>query len=182
MRRMVAAAVAALLLPGLVGCGGDDAPEASPAPKTSSSTTAASAPTLPAEARGSGPKAAEAFVRHYVDLINHGLDSLNGTPLKAASTSDCQACLYFIEAFDTTKQRAGRYEGGEWTIARLERMPRTADGDFNIRAWLDIAGGRVIQEGPRDVATFSPQQTAYNFIVVQNPSGLAVKRIAGVSQ
>ncbi len=71
MRHLVAAAVAALLLPTLGGCAGDEAPEASPATSASSTSTSAAVPTLPAAATGTGPKAAEAFVRHYVDLINH---------------------------------------------------------------------------------------------------------------
>jgi hypothetical protein len=181
--RYAAALAAGGLLLSTAGCSGEAAPQGSPAPSASSSASAsASVPTIPAAARGTGPKAAEAFVRHYVDLINHATATLHGSPLRRVSTSDCEACEYFVEALATTKERAGRYEGGKWTVKELDQYPRTADGDFNVRAQLIIERGRVIQESPRDVATFARQEAVYNFILVRRPEGLLVKRIAGVTQ
>ncbi len=75
---------------GLAGCSDDPAPSGSPQPTASSSATpSASVPTLPEAAKGDGPKAAEAFVRHYVDLINYGLATLDSRPLAEASTEEC---------------------------------------------------------------------------------------------
>jgi hypothetical protein len=77
--RAVAAAVSIVAAVGvLVGC--DDSSADDPAdsglPSESETTkssppqpTGRTPPTLPAEAEGTSPKAANAFVRHYVDLI-----------------------------------------------------------------------------------------------------------------
>ena len=75
MRQYVVVAATALLL-SLTACS-EDAPKASPAPTSPTTSASPSAPALPLAAQGKGPKAAEAFVRHYVDLINYGLRTLD---------------------------------------------------------------------------------------------------------
>jgi hypothetical protein len=182
-RVVVFLAAGGLLLPGLAACS-DDAPEASPAPSASASASesAPAAPELPAAAKGDGPKAAEAFVRHYVDLINHALETLDHRPLALASTTGCEACQYFTTALRTTKNRNGHYEGGHWRVLALEDYPHGADGEYNIRARVRIEAERVIHRQPRDVARFPQRESIYNFIVRERGQALQVSRIIGVEQ
>ena len=71
-RTVLAGAVTPLVLV-LAGCGSDN-PKPAP-PETSSASPSASpsvvAPTMPAEAKGTGPEAAKAFVRHYIASLNY---------------------------------------------------------------------------------------------------------------
>ena len=72
LRRSAFGALALTLALGAAGCSDEAAPSGSPVPSDSSSATpSASVPALPDAARGRSPEAAEAFVRHYVDLINY---------------------------------------------------------------------------------------------------------------
>ncbi len=72
-RRTVLAGVLIPLAFVLAGCGADNpkpSPPASTSPSASpSASVSASAPTMPAEAKGTGPEAAKAFVRHYLDDV-----------------------------------------------------------------------------------------------------------------
>lgn len=181
--RSAAAGLALALALGAVGCSDDAPPAGSPVPSDSSSATAtASVPALPAEARGRGPKAAEAFVRHYVDLINYGLRTLDSEPLAAASSEDCEACDYFIDALAATKQRDGRYVGGTWTIEDLRQYPHGPEAEVNIRAIVTLAREKVIQNDPRKVARLPERRTAYSFILTTGNAGFSVKDIIGVAQ
>jgi len=71
MRRFVVGAALVLLV---AGCGGD--PKADPSPSTSpapsiSSTPTPSPPTLPDAAKANTKAGAIAFVKYYVELVNH---------------------------------------------------------------------------------------------------------------
>ena len=66
-RTVLAGAVTPLVLL-LASCGSDNPKPSPPASSTASPSASASvvAPTMPAEAKGTGPEAAKAFVRHYL--------------------------------------------------------------------------------------------------------------------
>jgi hypothetical protein len=69
------------------------AESAPPTPTASASpTTRTSAPPkLPAAARGTGDKAAIAFVRYVIDVLNYSAETLDVTSLRAISSSGCTA-------------------------------------------------------------------------------------------
>lgn len=183
LRRSACGALALTLALGVAGCSDEDAPSGSPVPSDSSSATpSASVPALPDAARGRSPEAAEAFVRHYVDLINYGLRTLDSEPLRETSAPGCEACDYFIEAIDTTRERSGRYEGGGWSATGLEQLPHGPEDEFNVRALVEIEAGRVVQSSPRDIARFDEERTVYNFIVSQSQSEFRMKAISGIAQ
>jgi hypothetical protein len=182
MRARVGVVAAAVTAAVLAGCGGSDAPEGSPAPSAATSSAAPSAPPLPAAAEGQGPRAAEAFVRHYVDLINHGLETLDERGLAQASAEGCAACQYFIEALKTTRERQGYYEGGDWKIVELTRYPHGVEGEHNVRAQVEISAEKVVHRNPRDVAQIPERRTVYNFIVAQRDGAFFVTRIIGIDE
>jgi len=161
--------VAALVLgvPALTACS-DDPPSGSPPPSTSSSPSASSPtatssptgpPTLPASARGTTPEAAEAFVRHYVDLINYGLETLDSEPLRASSNPDCDACRNLVEALDLTERAAGSHSGGRWTLSDLTVVPETARGLSQVRAVVGISRDRIVFTKPAKKAAVVPAKT-----------------------
>jgi len=93
----------------LSGCSGD---EPAPAPTTSASATAEATPTqsapptapaiqppptLPPEATTQDAAGAEAFVRHWFDLVNYGYNTGDTDPLQAASSSLCIECDSYVE-------------------------------------------------------------------------------------
>jgi hypothetical protein len=181
MRARVGVVVAAVSAAVLAGCGGSDAPEGSPAPSAATSSAAPSAPALPAAAEGQGPRAAEAFVRHYVDLINHGLETLDERPLVAESTQDCDLCRGFARILAGVDAKGGSYEGGQWGLRGIERRPHGVPGEYNFRALIRVSEETI--RYPDDEDATHPQREAYfNFIVRENDAGFAMIRIIGGAQ
>ena len=76
--KLVGAFLLVTVLGGLAGCQGNPEPAPLPSPTTSPSpspspSVASAPPVLPNEARGTSAASARAFVRHYVDLVNHAM-------------------------------------------------------------------------------------------------------------
>jgi alkylhydroperoxidase family enzyme len=180
MRARVGVVVAAVTAAVLAGCGGSDAPEGSPAPSAATSSAAPSAPPLPAAAEGQGPRAAEAFVRHYVNLINHAIATLDPGPLRAASGNGCSACMAMARATDQLREAGRAYEGGEWSISQMRELSRQSDRR-QIRSVIDIADLTVVDsDGSRDEV--SGHQTQFTFDIVRRAEGWRVLQMVGVSQ
>lgn len=130
------AALAAVLVVGLVvglaGCEGEAKPSPLPDPSSSAaspssaspSASASAAPSLPAAAKGRTAKSAEAFARHYIDLINYLGATGDSEPLAAVSAPSCSVCEAVIDEAQRVYGEGGRFEGGTWT----SRRPSTALG------------------------------------------------------
>ncbi|MCW2836497.1 MAG: hypothetical protein JWQ15_611, partial [Marmoricola sp.] len=96
-RHAAAWIVVAVLFSVLTGCGGAPAPEPLPKPSGSTSPSASAsatpgAPVMPAAARAKTKAGAEAFVRHYVDVLNYAGLSGDTQPLRRLHISICTRC------------------------------------------------------------------------------------------
>src|SRR4051812_33591973 len=127
----VAAAVAAGVAV-LSGCSdGETANETLPATSTTAAESSASLPPLgppdlpmPDEARSESAGGAEAFLRYYIDLLNHSTGNLDTYPLRDLTTN-CQTCLAFADGLDGVADENQAIEGAKFVIngvsdARLE--------------------------------------------------------------
>lgn len=146
MARVVLGALALSLV--LAGCGGD--PEAPPDPTattsgvstTPSTPPTPSAPALPEAAMANTKAGAIAFVRHYVDLINHAQRTGDVEVLAAVEAAGCESCASGRKYLRDVYGAGGHINGGElrveiagalrnrsidgWTIdGRLEYGPQT---------------------------------------------------------
>ena len=73
------------------------------------------APSMPAAATQHTKAGAEAFVRHYIDLINHAQATGDTQALRSASSPTCRGCSGGIKAVAKVYDRGGKLIGGEWT-------------------------------------------------------------------
>jgi hypothetical protein len=180
--RYAAATAVVLLVGGLAGCSDDQAPEGSPAPSTSATASATpSAPTLPAEARGTDAKAAEAFVRHYVDLINHATETLDTAPLKAASARGCKGCASIAALYDRVRTDGGEVRGGTWTIRKLvigEAL--LARRRVNVLVSYPQQTVRYTSGGKKNV--FKPGEALFIFEYRPSDRDLVINKIIGPVQ
>src|SRR6478609_11779950 len=101
--RTRAALTALSLIPALLvtGCSDDDPkPKFGPTPSATPSSTPSSAtsgpttplPTLPPEAQGTGPDAAEAFVKFYWATVNYAQATGDIDALRKLGDNSCKAC------------------------------------------------------------------------------------------
>jgi uncharacterized protein DUF6318 len=133
MRWRALTAVGALLVAGLAGCDGGDAPTPAPLePLTSSASptepSESPAPTMPAEAQGTSVAAAKSFARYFIGTINHALSTGDVRPLKDASEAGCVSCNVLARNISRVYAGGGHIESEGWTVDAItagETAPRT---------------------------------------------------------
>ncbi|WP_162599963.1 DUF6318 family protein [Nocardioides solisilvae] len=136
---LATALVAVSLAVSLTGCSADAEPEvriADPSPSASAGVPPMEAPTLPADVEGTGPRAAEAFVRHYVDLINYSFDTLDTGPLRDVAHRLCLSCDGGADFVDRVRKKGGTLEGGHYSDLRLsaDQLAGPPGYDTRVRA------------------------------------------------
>lgn len=181
--RSAVAGLALVLALGAAGCSEDAPPAGSPVPSDSSSATpSASVPALPDEARGRGPEAAEAFVRHYVDLINAAMQSLDSGELRRLATSSCAQCKAVADLVDRVSDADGRLVGGEWRVDDTNILSSSTGKLVLVRATIRIEPGRSqLTAGAEPSAYPGTPRTAFTFSVARGGAGWMVERITGLS-
>ncbi len=73
-----------------------------------------SAPTLPAAAEGDSVRAAEAFVRHYIELLNYAMTTGDTKAFRAASAKGCSGCNDYLEFIRDVYDKGGFYNTDGW--------------------------------------------------------------------
>ena len=115
-RRTVLAGAVTLLVLVLAGCGSDN-PKPAP-PETSSASPSASssvvAPTMPAEAKGTGPEAAQAIVGLFIERLNFAGVHGDTEAFRELFTNGCGACKGVADFIDKTYASGGEIRGSGW--------------------------------------------------------------------
>ena len=88
-----------------------------------SSSPSATAPALPDAARGTSPRAAKAFVRHYVELLNFAAASGDTTEARLASLSACESCESILAKVDAVYGKGGSIDGEGWDVISIKYQP-----------------------------------------------------------
>lgn len=156
MSRAARAAAALVLGALLVGCSDDPRPDIAPAPSPtptvveqspapSASTPATPAP--PAEMSGSGPRAAEAFVRHFWEVANYSQAALDPEPLARLSADGCQGCTGAIEFLRGVIRAGGTIKGGTASVTNLSTERLTSAGRTFFSVTFDVTNTRQVVEG-----------------------------------
>lgn len=117
MARLLVAVACGLLL--LSGCGTTDDPKPSPTSSPTPTRTTPPVPVLPEAAKANTKAGAEAFVRHYVDLLNLAQATGNTAPVAASSLTTCETCQAVIDKLRQLRQEGATVVGGTWTIESL---------------------------------------------------------------
>ena len=151
MRRSWWGAAALLVL--LAGCGGDPKADPSPTPSETpvSPTPSPTAPTMPAAAAENSKAGAIAFVRYYIELINHLQRTGDSAPLRQAALPTCKSCKSVIRAAEGIYATGGHVEGGAWSITDITAtQPTSTLWQVDIKGRL--APSKVLN-GPASVPT-----------------------------
>ena len=73
---------------------------------------------VPAEARTKDAAGAEAFLRYWIDLLDHQRAIPEGKPIRDLGP-ECQDCLRIAQNYDEVAAAGQRYTGGELTLNEL---------------------------------------------------------------
>ena len=141
-RRTVLAGVVIPLVLALDGCGSDN-PKPAP-PETSSASPSASssvvAPTMPAEAKGTGPEAAKAFVKHFVATLNYAQKTGDTSTLRRLYGAPCSFCEGISDGLDRVHSHGGSIKTDGWTLRRL----KATDAGATVIAFVRVAPQIVV--------------------------------------
>src|SRR5436190_10373811 len=172
------AAVMALLCLLLAGCGGN--PEPKPAPKaepSSSPSASATPPVLPAAAKPKTKAGADAFVRHYVSVLNYAGASGDTGPLRDLSLDTCVKCAALTNGIDRVYGAGGELNGGGWTVVGTKAYG-WRQGHFFLDARINSAPQQLV---PKKGA--APQQFAgaknrlRSFVLERDSTGWKVSEL-----
>jgi hypothetical protein len=110
-------------------------------PSTSAAQTTQALPPMgppdfpvPAEARTKDAAGAEAFLRYWIDLVNHQRAIPAGQPLRDLGP-DCDTCLRIARTYDDSAAARYRYTGGDFALngVATELQGDTAIINFIVR-------------------------------------------------
>ncbi|MCW2801415.1 MAG: hypothetical protein JWQ70_2887 [Aeromicrobium sp.] len=139
----------ALLVVG--ACGSDPQPKEPKSTATASATPTISVPTMPAQAKENSPEGADAFLRHYVDVLNFASRTGNVSELSRLSSPKCVGCQRYIALYRDTYKSGGYFKDSDWTFSgsKLEV------GDYET--YLDVHV--TAPKGHYKVAAGEPEKT-----------------------
>ena len=160
--------VAGVLLVGATGCDANPAPGALPSEPVPSAgrlwqSAPPTAPAMPVAAKGTGPRAAKAFVRHWIDSLNYAARSGDTSGLRASSSPRCAACSAIARFIDRVYAHGGSIKGDGWqlletnAVGRAGRKQKTIDALVRVRPQVvfnDSAAAPKRYQGGRRLKTF----------------------------
>lgn len=160
LRRRAVTPVVALVLCGALSACSDHAgspkplaPATSPATpsptatsRTSPSPSVTGPPTMPAEARGTSKASAEAFVRHWVDVLNYSGSAGDSRSLRRLGKRNCQDCDAIADYIDSIGKAHGIILGRGWTLRSTGTPHQESGGGFSVRAVIRVNPQTVVPE------------------------------------
>lgn len=161
-----AAGVAVLVL--LTGCAADE-PAPQPAPSTATTPSPSSAtssppvavPQLPEAATVGDAAGAEAFVRHWVDVLNYAYETGDTGPLDAITGSACDLCAQAADSIEATYSTGGHIEGAVTSLVSIASPPPDDDGLVAVSVrYGQAASVDVDASGGRTAVDAVPEQNA----------------------
>lgn len=133
VRRACAVAACVPLLV-LTACSGDDEGDAGDEPSsTTSSGTGLDQPSLPARAEQDSPAGAQAFVRHWVDALNHAGATGTTDYLRSLSADSCTTCDRLATGIEDLYGKGGRLQSDGWQVLGTRVVPGTPDDEAALR-------------------------------------------------
>jgi len=143
--RRTAAALVVVPLFALASCGGDPhkpppyTPSPTPTESTSPTPTGPVAPTLPTAAKKHTRAGAEAYVRYYVDVLNHATATVDPPTLAKVTPKDCDGCQNILETLQGYADSDSVVKGGKWTVNSSGRGYPHAGSEYSFVTTIDIA-------------------------------------------
>ncbi|RLV56900.1 hypothetical protein D9V41_03785 [Aeromicrobium phragmitis] len=140
---------AAVLL--LAGCSGAP-PDEQPTPTATASPTHAP-PTMPELALDDSPAGAEAFVRHYIDVLNYAALTGDTSTLEELSSPECDGCRSYVDSIVETYRSGGYIRDESWRVEDVESESVEAGVDVFAQVHVSAATFRESRESTEKAST-----------------------------
>jgi hypothetical protein len=120
---------------------------------------------VPDEARTKDAAGAEAFLRYWIDLMNHQRAIPAGQPLRDLGP-ECQECLRIARNYDEAAAAGNRYDGGELRL--IDVAPPVIGGD---EASINFNAGQAA------VSLVDPSGVVINGLPAENNLGSGISLV-----
>ena len=168
-------AITVVIVMGLLGLAGCDSNQPATAPppvptSTSTSTTAPpdddnGPPALPGPARDKTAAGAKAFVRYYVELLNHSVTHNSIIGMRAAQAPGCTVCERFVSSIRKNARNGGSQTGGEWTVKATSVI-----GDLDrpiVVTRVIVSPGQVVARSGEAPRTIQRHSSTFQFMLTR---------------
>ncbi|WP_137123117.1 DUF6318 family protein [Segeticoccus rhizosphaerae] len=151
-------------------------PKSSKPPKTKSPGEAG-APGVPKAARQHTSKGAEAFARHYIDVINRTGQHPSLQPLHRLAQSGCKSCASFESG---VKYMVKHHEHQTGPVFRINKSQVIEDPDkrsVRVRVELSELPIRVVDDQGKTQRKSHPRDSYLEFMTIWTASGWRIDKI-----
>ncbi|MEO5651543.1 MAG: DUF6318 family protein [Marmoricola sp.] len=158
----LAASLAAGSLLGLIltACGGNPEPQPMPAPRSSTSPSGSASPTptppvMPAAARKKTKQGAIAFVKYYVDALNHATFTGHTEPAHSLDAGKCGSCDRMLKMIETIYGADGSVNGGAWRPEIVGAIRQRGRPGWTIDAKITYGPQQVVPRAGSKAESFT---------------------------
>lgn len=174
--RLAPPLLALALCAALAACTDDSSPQPAPLPSPTATTPPVdSAPELPPEAEERSLDGANAFIRHWLDVLNHATTSGQVESLRRLSNSACESCAGVIDRIAATYAAGGRIESGGWVAGVLVPASRES-----FQGTITMSPQVVVESTGVDPKEFPGTQSEITFSLRWNASGWEMREFLRV--
>ncbi|MGN6780031.1 MAG: DUF6318 family protein [Marmoricola sp.] len=149
----------------LSGCGGtpDAGPPPSPPTTAPTATPTPTAPVMPDAARANTKAGAVAFVRHYVDLLDHAIKTGDVFGVRSLTARSCGSCMRVIRQIDRIYRNGGHSDGGTWTVVNVQSAGHPARGSALVYAVIRFSPQTLYRTSSASPTHFPGGKQIFNF-------------------
>jgi hypothetical protein len=121
---------------------------------------------MPAEARGTSKRSAKAFVRYYVDVLNHAMATGDTERLSELGATSCGSCEAVVTNIQGLYVGDGHLEGEGWEVRRTRHLGRSS-GHEVVQAVVQIRPQDRYETGSGDHEHYDGGQKLMTFRVTR---------------
>ena len=130
---------------------------------------------MPAAARGTSAKSAQAFVRYYIGLVNYAVATGNTSELKGASRNSCNSCTAVVTNIDTVYSNGGSLSGEGWKVSAAREVPGRSAARPVLRVGIQISPQDKIASHGAKVQHFRGGRQLLIFHLVRLEDGWSIE-------
>lgn len=180
-----AALLATLALSGCSGDGEATTPTPTPSPSVTSPTASPSPtpPALPDAARAHTPEGAEAFVRHFWEVVDYASTNLDPEAIKTLIEPGCTGCFGGHDAIAEVRDGGGRLIGGGTDLSDVRvHLGRAGQRAIAVvRAYADTQHQTVDYPGTEKDRTNPAAKVRFEMVLHQRPASWSVAALKVIS-
>ena len=151
-------------------------PTPSPSP-TESETPRPTPPTMPAEAEGTSPAAAKAFVRHWIAALNYATASGDVSAVRALSAPTCESCSASFFRITDVYGAGGRIESDGWRVRTMQLVPGQRSDRPIVDVGVRLTPQIVIEEKDGEPQEFKGGRLPMTFTLAWDSGSWRVERL-----